>query len=43
VGRGVAELARVGGDVECVALARSVRWHLEHRVLLHRDRTVVFR
>jgi formyltetrahydrofolate deformylase len=40
---GVAELARVGRDVECVALARSVRWHVEHRVLVHGDRTVVFR
>ena len=39
----VGELARVGRDVECVALARSVRWHVEHRVLLHGDRTVVFR
>jgi formyltetrahydrofolate deformylase len=40
---GVAELARVGRDVECVALARAVRWHVEHRVLLHGHRTVVFR
>ena len=39
----VTELARVGRDVECVALARAVRWHVEHRVLLHGDRTVVFR
>jgi len=39
----VAELARVGRDVECVALARAVRWHVEHRVLLHGNRTVVFR
>ena len=39
----VGELARVGRDVECVALARAVRWHVEHRVLLHGDRTVVFR
>jgi formyltetrahydrofolate deformylase len=39
----VAELARVGRDVECVALARAVRWHVEHRVLLHGRRTVVFR
>ena len=39
----VAELARVGRDVECVALARAVRWHVEHRVLLHGVRTVVFR
>jgi formyltetrahydrofolate deformylase len=39
----VTELARVGRDVECVALARAVRWHVEHRVLLHGHRTVVFR
>lgn len=39
---GVEALARVGRDVECVALARAVRWHVEHRVLLHGDRTVVF-
>ena len=40
---GVAELARVGRDLECVALARAVRWHVEHRVLLHGHRTIVFR
>jgi formyltetrahydrofolate deformylase len=39
----VAELARVGRDVECVALARAVRWHVERRVLVHGNRTVVFR
>ena len=39
----VAEMARVGRDVECVALARAVRWHVERRVLLHGRRTVVFR
>ena len=36
-------LARVGQDSECLALARAVRWHCEHRVLLHGGRTVVFR
>ena len=40
---GVRELAQVGRDVECVALARAVRWHVEHRVLMHGRRTVVFR
>jgi formyltetrahydrofolate deformylase len=35
-------LAGVGRDLECVALARAVRWHLEHRVLLDGQRTVVF-
>jgi formyltetrahydrofolate deformylase len=39
----IEELARVGRDVECVTLARAVRWHVEHRVLLHGHRTVVFR
>jgi formyltetrahydrofolate deformylase len=39
----VAELSRVGRDVECVALARAVRWHVERRILLHGQRTVVFR
>ena len=35
-------LAAVGRDLECVALARAVRWHLERRVLLDGQRTVVF-
>ncbi|MFD0688353.1 formyltetrahydrofolate deformylase [Actinomadura fibrosa] len=37
------QLVAVGRDVECLALARAVRWHTEHRVLLNGDRTVVFR
>jgi formyltetrahydrofolate deformylase len=36
-------LMAVGRDMECLALARAVRWHTEHRVLLNGDRTVVFR
>lgn len=39
----VAHLAEVGRDLECLALARAVRWHLEHRVLLDGNKTVVFR
>ena len=39
----VEELARVGRDVESATLARAVRWHVEHRILLHGARTVVFR
>ncbi|MGH8176576.1 MAG: formyltetrahydrofolate deformylase [Steroidobacter sp.] len=35
--------AAVGRDVECAVLARAVQWHVEHRVLLNGDRTVVFR
>ena len=37
------DLVAVGRDVESIALARAVRWHVEHRVLLNGDRTVVFR
>jgi len=38
-----AELAAVGRDVECVVLARAVRWHVEHRILVNGPRTIVFR
>jgi formyltetrahydrofolate deformylase len=34
---------RLGKDVENVVLARAVRWHCEHRVLLNGHRTVVFK
>ncbi|GAP36011.1 formyltetrahydrofolate deformylase [Piscinibacter sakaiensis] len=37
------DLTAVGRDVECVVLARAVRWHVEHRVLLNGRKTVVFR
>ena len=36
-------LAAIGRDVESVVLARAVRWHIEHRVLINGHRTVVFR
>src|SRR5919108_3054537 len=36
------DLVAVGRDVECQALARAVKWHSEHRVLLNGRRTVVF-
>src|SRR5581483_4803407 len=31
LGDGVERLTEIGGDVECLALARAVRWHLQHR------------
>jgi formyltetrahydrofolate deformylase len=37
------DLAAAGRDVECQVLARAVRWHTEHRILLNRGSTVVFR
>jgi formyltetrahydrofolate deformylase len=33
---------RMGKDIENVVLARAVRWHAEHRVMLDGSRTVVF-
>ncbi|WP_347260505.1 formyltetrahydrofolate deformylase [Rudaea sp.] len=37
------DLVRIGSDVESLVLARAVRWHVEHRVLLNGHRTVVLR
>ncbi len=36
-------LRRIGRQIERVVLARAVTWHLEDRVLVHGNRTVVFR
>ena len=36
------DFTAVGRDVESVVLARAVRWHVEHRVLLNGRKTVVF-
>jgi formyltetrahydrofolate deformylase len=38
----VEELELIGRDIERVVLARAVKWHLEDRVLVHENRTVVF-
>jgi formyltetrahydrofolate deformylase len=37
------DFTAVGRDVECVVLARAVKWHAEHRLLLNGSRTVIFR
>jgi formyltetrahydrofolate deformylase len=39
----VDDCAAAGRDVECAVLARAVKWHVEHRILLNGNRTVVFR
>ncbi|GAA2401816.1 formyltetrahydrofolate deformylase [Nonomuraea africana] len=36
------DLVAIGRDLECVALARAVRWHAEQRVLLDGHKTIVF-
>lgn len=40
---GPEDMARVGRDIENVVLARAVRSHIEHRVLLNEGKTVVLR
>ncbi len=37
------DLVSVGRDTETVALSKAVKYHLEHRVFLNGDRTVIFR
>jgi len=39
----VDDCAGIGRDVECAVLARAVKWHVEHRILLSGNRTIVFR
>ena len=36
-------LSAIGRDVECVVLARAVKWFVEHRVLQNGAKTVVFK
>jgi formyltetrahydrofolate deformylase len=38
----VADLARKNRDLEKVVLARAVRWHVEDRILVYGNKTVVF-
>jgi len=38
----VGDLIRQGKDLERVVLARAVRLHLQNRVLVYANRTVVF-
>jgi len=40
---GPEELTSIGHDIESVALNRAVRWHAEHRLFVHGNRTVVLR
>ena len=42
-GLSASEMTRVGSDIESLVLSRAVRWHVQHRILLNGQRTVVFR
>ncbi|AQZ93577.1 formyltetrahydrofolate deformylase [Halopseudomonas phragmitis] len=37
------DLVAIGRDTETVALSKAVKYHLEHRVFLNNERTVIFR
>lgn len=37
------ELMQIGRDTECLAFARAIKWHCEHRVIQNGKRTVVFK
>jgi formyltetrahydrofolate deformylase len=37
-----ADLVALGRDVECTTLARAVQWHVERRVLINGQKTIVF-
>jgi formyltetrahydrofolate deformylase len=39
----VEDLTATGRDTECMVLARAVKWHSEHRVLIDGHKTVIFK
>jgi formyltetrahydrofolate deformylase len=41
-GHTVEDLVAFGRDVECRVLARAVTWHIQHRVMIAGDKTIVF-
>ena len=38
----IENLVKKGRDLEKVVLSRAVRWHLENRILLYGNKTVIF-
>jgi len=36
------DLIKKGADLEKVVLSRAVKWHLDNRVLVYANKTVVF-
>lgn len=40
--RSAEDLVTLGQEVECSVLARAVQWHIDHRVLLNGQQTIVF-
>ena len=38
----IEDMLRKGRDLEKIVLSRAVRWHLENRILVYQNKTVVF-
>ena len=36
------DLVEKGQDLEKIVLSRAVRWHIENRILLYANKTVIF-
>jgi len=36
------DLKRIGRIIEKTVLARALKWHLEDRVIIHQNKTIVF-
>jgi formyltetrahydrofolate deformylase len=36
------DLMQKGADLEKIVLSRAVRWHIDNRVLVYANKTVVF-
>ena len=41
-GHSVREMKSVGRQIERTVLARAVRWHIEDRILVHENKTIIF-
>ena len=39
---GLEDLVEKGRDLEKVVLSRAVRWHIENRILLYNNKTIIF-
>jgi len=41
-GDSMEDLVEKGRDVERLVLSRAVRWHVENRILLYGNKTIIF-
>ena len=38
----IENLVSIGRDIENIVLSRSINWHIEHRVIINENRTIIF-